>query len=63
MYCLAMFGGIFSWVSDDKFLSGLVALSTVVLIWSNVFLNIKKGWQLDRTGDTKPEILTRRKKK
>jgi len=56
MYCLAAAIGWITIESTNMVITLLIGGSTIVLIWTNIRLNIKKTKQFDKTGSTKPGL-------
>jgi len=60
MYLVGAGGTIYTWIHDQHIASGIIFCLTVILIITNIVLNLKKIKQFDKSGTTKPEILTKR---
>lgn len=47
-------GSIYSYIHDEHLAAGIIAVLTVILLITNITLNIKKIKQFNKTGDTRP---------
>jgi len=59
MYIAGTSGSIYTWVHDQHLAAGVIAVLTVVLLITNITLNIKKIKQFNKTGGTKPGKITK----
>ena len=55
-----MFGSIYTWANGEHLASSVVFGLTVILLLTNIILNIKKISYFGKTGQTKPDSVSKK---